>query len=316
MHAAIVRAAGQAPVYGAFDAPIAASGERVIRVTAAALSHLARMRASGRHYSSGGQFPFIAGVDGVGQLEDGQRVYFLLPRAPFGAMAEQTLVPDGQWIAIPDALDDVTAAALANPGMSSWAALTQRAQLKRGECVLINGATGISGRLAVQIARHLGARKIVVTGRNADALRALGADTTISLAGDDAAQGAAFRDAFAQSVDVVIDYLWGPSALGLLTAAAQTGAAERPVRFVQVGAITGANIALPAALLRSSAIEIMGSGLGSVSLDALMQSIAGVMQAAVPAGLQIDTNPVPLAQLEAVWAQDDARTRTVFTMNG
>ena len=93
-------------------------------------------------------------------------------------------VPNDFWVALPDGLDDVTAAAVANPGMSSWAALTARAKLVPGETVLINGATGSAGRLAVQIAKHLGAKKVIVTGRSSsrlDALPVLGADEVIPL---------------------------------------------------------------------------------------------------------------------------------------
>ncbi len=206
MKAAIVPGAGQAPVYGDFSAPAPADGENRIRVSAAGLSPLVRGRASGVHYSSSGRFPVVVGVDGVGRLDDGSRVYFFLPREPYGAMAEQTVVPLARCVMLPDALDDVTAAAIANPGMSSWAAYTERARLKAGETVLVNGATGASGRLAVQIAKHLGAKKVIASGRNAEALKcvaALGADVTIELVADDAAMESAFRGQFAGGVDVV-----------------------------------------------------------------------------------------------------------------
>ena len=142
MRAAIVHGLGQTPVCADFPVPTPAEGERLIKVTAAALTQLARGRASGAHYSSSGAYPFIAGVDGVGRLEDGARVYFLSPRAPYGAFAEQTVVAVPQCLPLPDDLDDVTAAAIANPGMSSWAAFVDRARLAPGETVLVNGATG------------------------------------------------------------------------------------------------------------------------------------------------------------------------------
>ena len=187
MKAAIVRAAGQTPVYGDFAEPIAGAGRDRITVTAAALSPLARARAAGAHYSVSGAFPAVVGVDGVGRLDDGRRVYFLLPRAPWGAMAEFAVAPATQIAPLPDGLDDVTAAAIANPGMSSWAAFKERAKLEAGETVLINGATGSAGRLAVQIAKHFGAKRVIATGRNVEALQALGADATIALVDDEAA---------------------------------------------------------------------------------------------------------------------------------
>ncbi|MFP6562125.1 zinc-binding alcohol dehydrogenase family protein [Paraburkholderia sp. B3] len=317
MKAAIVTAAGQPPVFADFDHPAALEGHRVIDVCASALSVVARSRASGKHYSSTGAFPFVAGIDGAGRLENGQRVYFFGPRAPFGALAERTLVPAAQCIPLPDALDDVTAAAIAIPGLSSWAALAERARFETGETVLINGATGTSGKLAVQIARHLGARRVIATGRNAaslEALEALGADVTISLQQDEASLVRAFEPLFAQGVDVVLDYLWGASARALLIAAAKATAETQSVRFVQIGSISGAEIALPGAVLRAAPITLSGSGIGSVSLAHLLDAVRGVFGAVAPAGLRIETRAVPLAELDEHWAHERSDVRTVLTI--
>ena len=146
MKAAIVEAAGKAPVYGDFEEPKANAGENIVSVTAAALTHLTKGRALGSHYSSAGHIlllPVSMESDG---LRMDKRVYFVLPRTPFGGMAEKSVVSAKQCVPIPDKLDDVMASALANPGMSSWAAFVERAKLKAGETVLINGATGISGK--------------------------------------------------------------------------------------------------------------------------------------------------------------------------
>ena len=317
MKAAIVRQAGEPPVLGRFAEPVPSPDERRVAVTAAAISHVVKSRASGTHYSSSGQFPFVVGIDGVGRLDDGRRVYFVLPRAPYGSMAGRTVVPATHCLPLPDALDDVTAAAIANPGMSAWAACVERTRLKAGATVLVNGATGTAGRLAVQIAKHLGARKVIATGRNADTLRAvaaLGADAVIPLGDDDL--DASLEAQFAEGVDVVLDYLWGKSAERLLVAGARAGADAVPIRFVQIGAVSGADITLPSAVLRSSAIELMGSGIGSIPLDRLLASTAALLQAAVPAGLGIATTPVPLADVERAWPEDDSTRRTVFTMDG
>jgi len=318
MKAAIVLAAGQAPVYGDFREPVPSPGENRIAVTAAALSPVVKSRASGTHYSASGAFPFVVGIDGVGRLDDGSRVYFVLPKAPFGGMAERTIVPSAQCLSLPDRLDDVTAAAIANPGMSSWAAYSERAKLTAGETVLVNGATGTAGRLAVQIARHLGAAKVIATGRNADALAslaALGADVTIPLVEDLSALENAFKEQFAAGIDVVIDYLWGRSAERLLIAAAKAGKEAVPIRFVQVGSSSGSDITLPSAVLRSSAIELMGSGIGSIPFDRVVHAIGGLLHAAVPAGFRIAAKPVPLSDVEQAWPNDDSTRRTVFTMD-
>jgi len=318
MKAAIVNAAGQSPVYGEFAEATPAAGERRIAVAAAALSPLARARAAGAHYSATGQYPAVVGVVGVGRLDDGRRVYFMLPRAPWGAMAEFAVAPAPQIAPLPEGLDDATAAAIANPGMSSWAALKERAKLKGGETVLINGATGSAGRLAVQIAKHFGAKRVIATGRNPEALRALavlGADATIALGDDEAALEDRFRSQFAEGIDVVVDYLWGKSAERLLVAAAKGLQEDASLRFVQVGSASGPNIALPGAVLRSKAIALMGSGLGSVPRDKLAADIGELLQAAATRGFTIPLRTVPLSQVERAWGESDSAARTVFTID-
>lgn len=315
MRAAMVTQAGQPPVFGEFRDPEPAPGKSVIRVAASAISHVARARASGAHYSSAGALPFVPGIDGVGRTGDGRRVYFFLPETPFGAMAEAALVDDAHLVALPDALSDDAAAAMAIPAMSSWAALCERAHLKPGETVLVNGATGASGRLAVQIARHLGAGRVITTGRNAAALKdlkALGADQVIELAGDGAALQAALRPVFEGGVDIVLDYLWGPSAEAVMAAAARFGPEGAPIRFIGIGAISGAEITLPSAALRSSSLQLMGSGLGSIPMERLLAAICGVLEAAPKAGFRIALECAPLGDVARLWAKDDARVRTVL----
>jgi len=232
-------------------------------------------------------------------------------------MAEQTVVPQARCLALPDDLDDITAAAVADPGLSSWAALQKRARLRAGETVLINGATGTSGRLAVQIAKFLGAGKVIATGRNTETLRslaALGADVTIPLVGDGDTLERTFRPHVAEGVDIVLDYLWGPSAERLLIAAAKAGAEARPIRFVQIGSVSGSDITLPSAVLRASAIELMGSGIGSIPLERLIALTGELLDAAIPAGLKIAVDPVPLSTIERHWGREDATQRIVLTM--
>jgi NADPH:quinone reductase-like Zn-dependent oxidoreductase len=316
MKAAVVHAFDQPPRYRDFDEPVPRADEVIVRVRAAALSQLVRSQAAGKHYSSQGALPFVPGADGVGEIEGGARVYFAFPRAPVGSMAEKTAVKRAYCVPLPDGLDDVTAAAVANPGMSSWAALTERAGFVRGESVLINGATGVSGRLAIQIARHLGARRVVATGRTAaseEGLRALGADAFVPLDQPPARLTAALAQELA-GVDVVLDYLWGPSAECLLAAAAGHGEGEaaRRLRFVQIGSLGGGAITLPAGALRSSGLELLGSGLGSVSHEGLLRAIGGLMQAVVPAKFAIQADAIPLTEVERAWA-GEASGRVVFT---
>jgi len=317
MKAAVVTGAGQPPICIEYDEPEAAPGEVLVYVRAAAISQLVRARASGQHYSFDGQYPFVAGVDGTGVLGDGRRVYFAMPRAPFGAIAERAPVREEFCVPLSDQLDDIRAAALANPGMSSWMALRERARMQPGETVLVNGATGSSGQLAVQIARHMGARRVIATGRNPAVLarlKSLGADEIISLTDDTQALKVQFDTAFAQGVDVILDYLWGPSAKAILSAATHARPAATRRRFVQIGSISGAELALPGGWLRSSAIELMGSGIGSVSMPRMIASVGEMLAAADDAGLEIVTEAVPLADISAAWADTDARARQVIAI--
>ncbi|SEB19120.1 quinone oxidoreductase family protein [Paraburkholderia sartisoli] len=318
MKAAVVHDFNASPRYGDFADPVAEPGETLVQVRAAALSQLVKSQASGRHYSSGKTLPLVPGVDGVGLLPDGRRVYFAFPRGPFGAMAQTTVVKTTYCVPVPDDVNDVTAAAIGNPGMSSWAALTERAHFQRGENVLINGATGVSGRLAIQIARHLGANKVIVTGRNAksiEGLAALGADVLIPLDAPTGALIETFRDTIrSHRVDVILDYLYGPSAESLLGAlGGHSGEAEPRIRFVQIGSLAGNTINVPASALRSSGLEMMGSGLGSVSNERLLGAIGGLLKAVVSGGFSIEADAVPLTDVESAWT-GEASARTVFTV--
>jgi NADPH:quinone reductase-like Zn-dependent oxidoreductase len=170
MKAAVVWEAGKAPVYSEYVKPVPQGDEVCVHVTASALTNFTKLRAAGKHFSFDSRPPFIVGIDGVGRLEDGRRVYFVFPRVPFGGMAERTVVPSSHCIHLPEDVDDITLAAIADPGMAAWAALEARARLVPGETVLVNGATGSAGRMAVQIAKHLGAKNVVATGRSRGAL--------------------------------------------------------------------------------------------------------------------------------------------------
>lgn len=306
MRAAIVKAQGTPPAVGQFVPPVATAGEVVINVTAAALSRVSKFRSMGMHYSSEVHFPLVAGIDGVGTLADGTRVYFALPTAPYGSLAEQTLVNEKLTVRLPEGLDDITAAAIANPAMSSWAALVFRAGFASGQTVLINGATGASGSLAVQIAKGLGAGKIIVTGRNESKLRELGADRAVAFDMTADHGRRRFEESLmpivAEGVDVVLDYLWGDSALAIMTAIAKTNAGRR-TRFVSIGTSSGQeDMPLPSALLRASTIELVGSGDRSVSKADLLSAVQGVFAMAAEGKITMATAEFALADIEVAWA--------------
>jgi NADPH:quinone reductase-like Zn-dependent oxidoreductase len=323
MKAAIVKAPKSSPEYGDFAEPVARDGFTIVHVKASALSQLTKSRASGSHYSTDGAFPAVAGTDGVGLTQDGKRVYFGLPEAPFGALAERSLVSTQHCIPLPNELDDVTAAAIANPGMSAWAALVERAHLQPGETVLVNGATGTAGRVAVQLAKYLGAKKVIATGRNESELeevKTLGADVIIpfSLGALHPLGGKRYEETlieeFGKGIDLVVDYLWGKSARSIIAGIAKGVEDATPVRFVHVGGASGEeSIDLPGAGLRSSSIVLMGSGYKSVPLPTLLNAVKNTFDAVGPANLQIATRTVPLSEVGSNW-NAPGKPRVVFTL--
>ena len=208
MNAAVVHSFDAPPRYESFEDPVPSEKEQLVTVTAAGLHRVVKALANGTHYGSTTKPPFIPGVDGVGRLHDGKRVYFGASRSPYGSFAEKSIT--SFTFPLPDGLDDATAAGIANPGMSSWAALKLRAQFVPGESVLILGATGVSGRLAIQIAKRLGARRVVAVGRRIERVKDLGADALIPLDRE--------HDFRLEPCDIVLDYLWGEPAESLISA--------------------------------------------------------------------------------------------------
>lgn len=315
MKAAVLHELGKPPRCEDFPDPAAAGNqEAIVQVRAASLKAVDKQLAAGTHFASPRELPVICGTDGVGHLPDGTRVFFGGPRRPYGAMAERSVVPTAFCFPVPDALDDATAAALPNPGVSALLSLSHRAKLAKGERVLILGATGVTGKLAVQIAKRLGAGRVIAAGRNPQALgklRNLGADSTIQLnqPNDD------LRKAFSQEAgeagfNVVIDYVWGRPTEVLLAAITRPefAAVNSETRLVQVGESAGATIALPAAALRSTALTILGTA-GIPSRDVLVAAMHQVLDWAAKGALQIETEAVPLTEIEKVWQRPESAGR-------
>jgi NADPH2:quinone reductase len=320
MHAAVLHTIGAVPRYEEFAEPVIADkdGEVIVHVHAASLKPIDKQLASGSHYASRGELPRVCGSDGVGHLDDGQRVFFGGPRPPHGAMAQRTVVPRAFTFPIPENVNDETAAALPNPAVSAWLSLAYRAKLARGENVLILGATGVTGKLAVKIARLLGAGRVVAAGRNQQALHALhdlGADATIPLALPATELSEAFlREAGQSGFQVVIDYVWGGPAEALLAAITRREfvAIQSETRFVQVGEGAAPTITLPAAVLRSTALTILGTA-GIPARDVLVEALQQVMMYAAKGDLHIDTERIPLADIENAWQRDQPGRRLVIT---
>lgn len=321
MKAAVLHTLGKPPRCEDFPAPQPGQGEVLVHVRAASLKNVEKAMASGSHYDSHRELPAICGVDGIAVLDDGTRVFCGGCRPPYGMMAEEAVVPRAFCLPVPDGVDDNTAAALPNPALSSWLPLLWRARLKPGETVLILGATGVAGKLAIQIAKHLGAGRVVAAGRNARVLETLpdlGADATIALDQPDHELAAAFiREAAHQRFDVVLDYVWGHPTevlLDALTGHDLMAESSDTLRLIEIGEMAGPTISLSAAALRSSGIEIYGSGGGSVPHSAIFETFPQLWALAASGKLRIDTEPVPLGEIESAWQRNDVPGRRLVVI--
>ncbi|UQS82572.1 zinc-binding alcohol dehydrogenase family protein [Bombilactobacillus folatiphilus] len=321
MQAAIITAPNTLPVIDEFPNPkVQNTQEQIVTVKASALSNFSKMKSLGKHYTKQDYFPRVAGIDGVGTLADGQLVYFFKTIAPYGSLAAQTLVKQSDLIELPANLAPILAATLANPAMSSYAALTYRAHLQQNEVVLINGATGLAGQLAVKIAYALGARKVVVTGRSPIKLAQIKADAFVASENYDLKTSTG-RSGYVQAlgsltsdVSVVLDYLWGPTTTMILQALQQFTRVQQQIRYVEIGSIVQSELVLPAQLLRSQNLSLLGSGIGSVTASDMKKAIAQSFELAVKYNWQLPLQKYSLQQVPKAW-QAAGVPRAVITFD-
>ena len=219
----------------------------------------------------------------------------------------------GLVLPLPDGLDEVTAAAIVNPGVGAWLALTRQAALQPGETVLVLGATGVSGRIAVVLAARMGAGRVIAAGRNQAILEQLGAAATVTLGGADD-RAALAEAAGPDGIHVIIDYLWGQPTEAAIAAITRRGMAHTAprVRLVEVGQMAGPTISLSADVLRSSGLEILGSGPGTMPLAEITGAIPGFMALASGGDLPIEIDEVPLADVEPAWHRSVSGRRIVL----
>jgi NADPH:quinone reductase-like Zn-dependent oxidoreductase len=293
--AAVVSSFTQPPRFADFPEP---TGGFVVDVVAAGLHPRVRSQAAGSHYTSTDELPLVPGIDGVGRDADGRLRYFVLPDTTLGSMAERTAIDARRSVLLPDGTDPIAVAAAMNPAMSSWLALRRRIAFRPGQRVLVLGATGSAGRMAVQIARRLGAAEVIAAGRDADklaALPALGATATVSLSEP--------RDA-----DVVLDYLWGVPAATAMAALVRADRG-RPLTWIQIGSVAGATAPIPSGALRAARLQIIGSGQGSVDTRDILAELPDLAREL--AGLAVDAWPRALADVEDAWADAAGTTRRI-----
>ncbi|WP_258370197.1 MULTISPECIES: zinc-binding alcohol dehydrogenase family protein [unclassified Curtobacterium] len=307
MHAAVVTAFGEPPRSGAVPVPEPRSGhEELVDVVAVGLHPRTRSGAAGAHYTSTGVLPMVPGVDAVGRRADGALVYFVADDDVIGTMAERAVVDRRRSVVLPDGIDPLRVAATMNPAMSSWVALRRRVPVRPGRSVLVLGATGSAGSMAVRIAKHLGAGRVVAAGRDRrrlDALAEVGADSLVQLGvpAADAALGAAAAD-----VDIVLDYLWGApteqAIRAVLTARRDRSAA---LHWIQIGSVAGPDISLPSAVLRGADLRLLGNGQGAVSPAGYLAELPSLVAEIDAGGIVVEPVPVALGEIEHAWGRDE-----------
>lgn len=315
MKAAVVSSFDSAPEYRDHPTPVATGDDEiVVDVVAAGLHPRVLSQADGSHYTSTDELPLVPGIDGVGRDADGTLRYFILPDTTLGAMAEQTVIDVRRSVALPDDSDSVAVAAAMNPAMSSWIALRQRVQFIPGQSILVLGATGNAGRMAIQVARLFGAGDIVAAGRDAERLEAtaaLGATRTVLLDGDpDEVAGHLGRAA--ADVDIVLDYLWGePTAAAMI--AVITGRTDRrkPISWIEIGSVAGPEAAIPSAALRAARLQIVGSGQGSVSTREILAELPELAAAITAGTIDVEAETMPLAEVGRAWAEARQSTHRI-----
>jgi NADPH:quinone reductase-like Zn-dependent oxidoreductase len=318
MKAAVLHEVGGIPRYEEFPDPVAGPDEVIVDVQAVAVENVDKMVAAGQHYASGqylAELPAIPGFDGVGTLPDGTLAGSANPRPPYGALAEHTVVARDAVAPLPADQDPAAAVVLATAitGLS----ITTAAGFVPGETVLIQGATGVAGRLAVKVARLLGAGRIVATGRDQGALgevQALGADTVINTAIPDDALAEAFAEARGDGYDVVLDFLWGrPTEVLLRTLIPASFGLGKPTRLIQVGQSAGPALTLTADSLRTSGVEIYGVAKG-LDPARIASAYGQIVRWAQTGALTFDLEKVPLSEIEAAWQRTDLRGRRLVVV--
>jgi NADPH2:quinone reductase len=310
MKAAVVDRPGGIPSYQDFPDPRPGEGEVLVAVEAVAVENVDRAVVGGTHYTAR---PFLANLpaipcfDGIGRLPDGTLVGFGGVQPPYGTLAEFAAVPAAYTRPIPERIEPAVVAAL--PSAISAMSMRTAGGLAPGETILVQGATGVAGRIAVRVARLLGAARIVATGRDDDALAELvsyGADGVINTNVADEDLVDAYRSHAGAGYDVVLDYLWGrPTEVLARALTPETFALGRPTRLVQIGQSAGDAIRLTGDALRTSGLELYGAGknMATGMADAYQRVVDWVRAGE----LAIEVITMPLSQITTAWQRTDLR---------
>jgi NADPH:quinone reductase-like Zn-dependent oxidoreductase len=321
VRAAVLTTPGEAPAYDEHPDPAEAPGTTLVAMTAAPIVPLDQLCASGTSYFGRPATPYVPGTQGVGVVErsatwqPGTRVFVaatagILPGD--GTLAELCAVTDDAVVPVPDGVGDVDAAALGLSAVAAWMCLTDRGRLQPGETVLVLGAGGAVGQVAVAAAKVLGAGRVVAVCRSTEAqerARRAGADEVVPMAGDTDALTAAFSAA-GGPVDVVVDPVFGAAATAASRVLAPRG------RLVNLGGASGDVAEFSSAVLRSRSAEVLGYTNATLTAEQRSAALEAVLGHAAAGRLSVASEQLPLAEVGAAWrrqAAGQAGARLVLT---
>jgi NADPH:quinone reductase-like Zn-dependent oxidoreductase len=307
---AFLTAFGKPPQPFPYAGPEPGPGQTVVRVTAAPIAPLDLLIATGTSYFGQPPLPYVPGVQGVGVVvrsaehAAGRRVWFNTDagiRPVDGSLAEAALVDSEQIVPLPPGVADVDAAALGLSAVAAWMALTSRGQLQAGERVLVLGAGGVVGQVAVQVAAALGAGEVTAASRRPHAReRALrrGAAAVVDLADADVDElEARMRQAARQGIDLVVDPVCGDASTAALRLLAQHG------RLVNLGSSGGPSASFASAVLRSGSHSILGYTNTSLTAEQRAAALTSVLDLAAAGRCAVDAEPFPLADVARAWTR-------------
>jgi NADPH:quinone reductase-like Zn-dependent oxidoreductase len=302
---AVIDRIGRPPSIKEVEEPTRGGGQALIQVAAAAVNPLDLAIASGRYYGGSPEVPYVAGTEGVGtvleadSIAPGTRVRFEARSGKYGSLAERALAAEDTLIEVPGGTDDAEAAAVGVAGLAAWLALEWRGRLRKGEAVLVLGASGAVGQIAVQGAKLLGAGRVIAAGRSSEGLRRareLGADATVELQGQSSAELAdRFRDAAGGEIDLVVDPLWGPPAIAALQTLRTGG------RLVNLGQSAGAEAPVSSAAVRSRMRSIVGHANAMTPVDVKRDAYLTLLEHAKAGRLAVDFEVMPLEEIAEAW---------------
>jgi NADPH2:quinone reductase len=316
MRAVVVTEPGRLPELQDVAEPEPAAGEALLEILAAPINPVDLAVASGRFFGGTPPLPYVAGAEAVGRVLESEShasgtIVWTgmhgLGISRNGVMAERGVARDDGIVPVPDGADPALAASLGIAGVAGWLPLAWRAPVRSGETVLVLGATGTLGLVAVQAAKVLGAGRVVAAGRRPEGLeraRQAGADATVQLDGRETLAAELKEACGGDGPNVIVDPLWGEPVVAALEAAAPSA------RVVQIGQSAGPQAVIPSGAVRGKVLDVLGYTNLRLEFDVLASGYRTLVEHAVAGRIQIDIERVPLEQAVEAWQRQTAGVDT------